>query len=463
MKRTGILCAALAGVWLCVVPAAQAQEKQVAEQIVAVVGNSMILLSEVNETAKTMAEERRQQGYTSDRDPMCEALETLLMQKMLANQARLDSLEVNTGGIENAIENHVNGLIDQYGSLKALESVYRKPVYQIRDELRDHYMDMQLAQMMEMDIRGKVAVIPSEVEKFYRGVPKDSLPMVPEQYVYAQIVMYPPSTEQAKLRARERLLEMRQRIINGDRFDMLARFYSVDGSASRGGEMDPMPKEGFVRPFAEALEKLKPGQTSEVVETEYGFHLIELLEKKNNLYRCRHILIRPEFTPEELTVSAHRLDSIANAIRHDSLSFEEAAARFSEDKYSKMNGGVVSNHELVELYQADARRASTRFFREDLGPDYQYLRNLKPGEVSESFQSQDLRGNQLSKIVILKEIVPSHRANIGDDYTQVEEMALKAKQDKHYREWLEKKMAAMYIRIDPRFRNCDFENKGWVK
>lgn len=441
-----------------------AQDKFIAEQIVAVVGSSMIMLSDLESTANEIAEQRKSEGYTSDKEPMCEALETLLMQKLLANQAQLDSLEANVGSIENNIEQHVNNLIEQHGSIKALEAVYKKPIYQIKDDLKSRYVDMQLAQMMQMNIQQGVSIIPSEVEKFYRGTSKDSLPMIPEQYVYAQIILYPPSIEDAKLRTRERLLELRERIMKGDKFNILARMYSQDpGSAVRGGEMEPTPKEGFVKPFADALDKLKPGQISEVVETEFGFHVIELLERKGNLLKCRHILMRPEFTQEEILVSSRKLDSIANQIRKDSITFEKAAAQFSEDKFSKYNGGLVSNHEQVEMYQADAKATSIRFFREDLGPDYQYIRGMKVGDVSESYQTQDMKGNQMSKIIMLKEIVPSHKANIKEDYSKIEEIALANKRQKIYSEWLKKKMAAMYIKIDDRFLNCDFDNKGWIK
>lgn len=465
MKRIRILCIALALITLGG-RSVQAQERVMGEQVVAVVGNSMILWSEVVETMNAITQQQREQGYTSNRDGQCEALEQLLMQKMLASQARLDSLDQNMSfaQIDNAIENHINGLIEDYGSLRTLEAVYRKPSYQIRDDLREKYVEMQLAQIMEMTIRNDVTVIPSEVDRFYRRVNKDSLQMVPEQYVYAQVVMYPPSIDDAKLRTRERLLEFRERIMNGDRFSTLARLYSVDpGSAARGGEMDFMPRDGFVKPFADALAKLRPGQISPVVETEFGFHIIELMEIRGNNYKARHILLRPDFTTEELMVTAHQLDSIANLIRNEEITFADAATRFSEDNFSKHNGGVVTNHEIVEYMQADAGMTSTRFFREDLGNDYVVIRGLKPGEVSESFQTQDLRGNQLTKIIMLKEIIPPHRANINEDYILIENLAVKTKQDRIYNEWLEKKIAAMYIKIDPKFTGCDFENKGWVK
>lgn len=266
---------------------------------------------------------------------------------------------------------------------------------------------------------------------------------------------------------------MRERIITGQtKFSVLARMYSVDGTAMYGGEMQPAPSSYYVQPFAEALEKLKPGQVSEIVETEYGFHLIELIDKQGELYHCRHILLRPTFTAEELMQPARELDSIANLIRMDSISFEEAALRFSDDAKTKHNGGIVSNHDVLArqgVYDG-ARLTATRFLEEDFGgqggkalEDYNALIQLKVGEVSDSFQSTDMMGNNMSKIVKLVEIVPPHTASLEDDYIRLEEMALGVKRDRVYREWLTKKIESMYVFIDPAYRSDDFENKGWIK
>ena len=297
--------------------------------------------------------------------------------------------------------------------------------------------------------------------------------MIGEQYVYAQITKFPSSLKEAQQRTKERLLDMRERVITGQtKFSVLARMYSVDGSAIQGGEMQPSPSSFFVRPFAEALEKLKPGQVSEIVETEYGFHIIELIDKQGELYHCRHIVLRPTFTREELMQPSRELDSIANLIRKDSLTFEDAALRFSDDASSKMNGGIVSNHDVLErqgVYDG-ARMTATRFLREDFGAeggksleDYNALRRLRVGEISDSFQTMDFKGNQLSKIVKLVEVIPAHTASLVDDYVRLEEMALAAKQDKVYREWLDRKIESMYIYIAPEYRNADFENKNWIK
>jgi peptidyl-prolyl cis-trans isomerase SurA len=239
-----------------------------------------------------------------------------------------------------------------------------------------------------------------------------------------------------------------------------------------GGEMEPMPAAYFVRPFAEALEKLKPGQVSEIVETEFGFHIIELIEKRGDIYHCRHILLRPTFTYGELAEPARELDSIARLIRLDSLTFEDAALQHSDDVTSKYNGGIVSNSDVLARMGvfSGARLTATRFLREDFSAqggksldDYAALMRLKVGEVSDSFHTTDLMGNQMSKIVKLVEIIPSHTATLEDDYIRLEEMALEKKQEDVYRKWLTSKIESMYVYIDPEYRSGEFEIKEWIK
>ena len=273
--------------------------------------------------------------------------------------------------------------------------------------------------------------------------------------------------DEAKRRVRERLLDMRERIISGKAsFATLARMYSEDGSAVRGGELEPMPLDGFVKPFANALEKLKPDQISEVVETEFGFHIIQGIERlPNNTYRCRHILIRPYYTPSELAESDQLLDSLANLIRCDSITFEKAALEHSDDPYSKQNGGLVSNHDILEAQQAyQASLTQTKFYKEYLMPaDYNAIRRLKKGEISDAFQTMDLKNNQLSKIIKLIDVIPSHTATLDEDYLMIEEAALEHKKRAEYNKWLTGKIQSMYVRIEPEFREGEWEYEGWVK
>ena len=461
------LCAAV----VCVTVVAQKRFVML-DKVVAVVGNSSVGYSDVQQAAKMIIEQRRSEGYTSDRPAQDEALENLMMQKLLYNQALIDSVEISQGEVASRVEQQVQSLIDREGSITALEQKAHMAIYHIRDLFRRQIEEQSYAQMMQQTVVSKTKIVPGEVERFYNSIGKDSLPIIAEQYMYAQITMFPKNMKEAKLRTRERLIEMRERIVTGKaRFATLARMYSVDGSAIQGGELEPAPLAGFVKSFADALAELKPGQVSEVVETEFGFHLIQLIEKKGQLYHCRHILLRPLFATDEIIAPMRDLDSLVNLIKKDSLSFEEAARKHSDDKHSKQNGGVVTNHDLLERYSAyDAKLTATKFLKEDFGAmggksidDYNAIRRLREGEISDPFRSTDMVGNELVKVVKLLKIIPAHHASLEEDYLRLEQMALSDKQEREFNAWLDKKIASMYIYIAPEFRNCDFVNKNWVK
>ena len=467
MLKKGILAAAL----MLLAAGVVGQRRQVMlDKVVAVVGGSSIVYSEVADYARQLVEQRRQEGYTSDRDPMNEALEALMTQKLLYNQAQIDSVEINSNDILSQVEDQVQQMVDMEGSISKLEAKQHMAIFNIREILRQRYEEQAYASAMQREVVSKVTVIPGEVERYYKSLSKDSLPTIADQYVYAQITKFPKSMKEAKQRARERLLDMRERVITGKaRFDNLARMYSVDGTALRGGEMDPTPLAGLDEAFAKTLEGMKPGQISEVVESQYGFHIIQLLDKRGQLYHFRHILLRPEYTSDELGETLNQLDSIADLIHKDSITFEKAALRFSDDAASKMNGGIVSNHDILERYQAfDAKLTVTKFLKEDFGrfkslDDYNALNRLKPGEISEAYLTEDMLGNQMAKIVKLVEVIPTHTASLNEDYLRLEEMALQDKQERVFKEWLSKKIDGMYVYISPEFRNGEFENKHWVK
>ena len=442
------------------------------DKVVAVVGNSSVSYSDVRQHAEDILEERRSQGYTSDRPAMDEALENLMLQKLLYNQALLDSIEINSADVVQRVEQQVQAMVDAEGSITALEKKTHMAIYHIRDLLRRQIEEQTYAQMMQQTVISKTKIVPGEVERFYNSKDKDNLPIIAEQYMYAQITMFPKNLKEAKLRTRERLIEMRERVVTGKtRFATLARMYSVDGSAIQGGELEPAPLAGFVKPFGDALSELKPGQVSEVVETEFGFHLIQLIDKKGQLYHCRHILLRPTFTMDEIIAPMRELDSLVRLIKHDSLSFEEAARKHSDDRHSKQNGGVVTNHDLMERYSAyDAKLTATKFLKEDFGAmggksidDYNAISRLKEGEISAPFRSNDLVGNELVKVVKLLKVIPAHNASLEEDYLRLEQLALSQKQEQEFIEWLNKKIASMYIYIAPEFKSAEFSNKNWVK
>ena len=469
MKKTAsiALCLCL----LCAMVVAQKRFVML-DKVVAVVGNSSVSYSDVQQTAKMILEQRRAEGYTSDRSAQSEALEDLMLQKLLYNQALLDSVEINQADVVQRVEQQVQSMVDREGSITALEKKSHMAIFHIRDQVRRQIEEQTYAQAMQQTVIGKTKIVPGEVERFYNSIDKDSLPIIAEQYQYAHITMFPKNMKEAKLRTRERLIEMRERIVTGKtRFATLARMYSVDGSAIQGGELEPAPLAGFVKSFADALAELKPGQVSEVVESEFGFHLIQLIDKKGQLYHCRHILLRPTYTIDEIVAPMRELDSLAKLIKCDSLSFEEAARKHSDDKHSKQNGGVVTNHDLLERYSAyDAKLTATKFLKEDFGAmggksidDYNAIRRLKEGEMSAPYRSTDMMGNELVKVVKLLKVIPAHNASLEEDYLRLEQIALSRKQEQEFVEWLNKKIASMYIYIAPEFRDGDFSNKNWVK
>lgn len=450
-----------------------AQKRQVMlDKVIAVVGGSAILYSDVETYANLLVEQRRAQGYTSDRDPMNEALEALMKQKLLYNQSQIDSIEL-MGDVQSYVEEQIQAMIAEEGSIAALEARQHMPIYTFRDILTQRITEQEYASQMQQEVIKDITVTPGEVERYFKSLKEEDLPLVPKQYMYAQIVRYPSSQEVAKQRARERLLEMRERIITGkSSLPVLARLYSADpGSAMRGGELTYGPLSQWQPPFAEAAGELKAGQLSEIVETEYGMHIIELMEEpKNGNYRLRHILIRPTYTDEELLEPTRFLDSIAGLIRADSITFEEAAKEFSEDPLTKMNGGLVSNHDLLSSSPqfSNVKYTATKFREEDFGEgrslkDYVAISHMKVGEVSNAYQAEDLSGNELSKIVKLLKVIPPHTASLDEDYLTIEEMALNAKQTKIFDAWLKDKIDGIYVFIDPEFRNGEFEYKNWVK
>lgn len=467
LKKSLLLLVAAA---LCLTVAFAQKRQVMLDKVVAVVGASSILHSEVSEYARQLIEQRRAEGYTSDRDPMNEALEAIMTQKLLYHQGQIDSVSVSEGDILSRVEDQVQMMISENGSIHELETAYHMPIFNIREMLQQRMREQAFAQSMRYEVESKVTIIPGEVEHFYKTTSQDSLPMIAEQYVYAHITKFPKSITEAKQRTKERLLEMRQRIISGEaKFANLARMYSQDGTAMRGGEMDPTPLSGLDAAFADALEQMRIGQISEVVESQFGFHIIELLGKQGHLYHFRHIILKPSYTAEELSESLSTLDSLATLIRADSITFEQAALEHSDDKTSKMNGGIVSNQAILERYQAyDAKLTVTKFLREDFAQfnaldDYNRLIMMKPGEISNSFLTTDVMQDQLAKIVKLVKVIPTHRASLADDYLRLEEMALQAKKERIFNEWLTDKIDGMYVYIDPEFRNGEFENKHWVR
>jgi len=426
-------------------------QNAVVDQVVAVVGSDAILLSEIEQEIMQMKAE----GLPINESTRCTVLENMMIQKILLNQARVDSVFPSASQIESQLEQRLAFFANQLGSQKAVEEYFKKNIYEIKADLKDALSDQIQTQQMQAKISEKVTITPSEVKAFYKEIPSDSLPMINQQYEIVQIVKTPPAASQAKFNVKEKLLELRQRIIDGEKFSSLAILYSEDpGSARRGGELGFRARGELVKPFADAAFNLKPGQVSQIVESEYGYHILQLIEKKDDKVNVRHILMKAKFAPDEERDAIHSLDSLASAIQHDSITFERAARFYSDDKKTNLNGGLMVN----------GQSGSSRFEKDQLMPvDFFALKELKEGEISAAFESRDDMANVVYKIVSVKRIIPAHKANIKDDYDVIQNIAKQKKQQEFFLNWLDQKKKGMFIRIDPQFAKCSFRGQGWVK
>lgn len=431
----------------------QAQEKtdnNVIDKVVAVIGNEAVLLSDV----EMEAYQQKTRGMLSEENLFCRILEEMLQNRLLIAQAKIDSLQATPAAVQAQVDEQINFFIAQLGSEKAFEDHFKKPMSKIREMMQEHAENQNLVQQVRAKIVQGLEITPADVKKFYETMPADSIPIIPEQYSFQQIVMYPPSAD-ANFEVKERLLELRERIINGENFSTLASLYSQDPeSAKLGGEIGLLPATNFLASFKNAALALKPGQVSHIVETEYGFHIIQLIEKQGkDLINVRHILLKPVYSTNDQRKAFMRLDSIKNLITSDSIKFEVAAMYFSHDDKTRMNGGLVANPQTL----------SPRFDKDQLRSNYFVLRDLKTGQISDPFKSTDDNGRETYKIVKLKEIIPAHKANLKDDFAAIKRMAEGQKEMEKIISWLDKKQQETFIKIDDNYKDCKFDSQNWLK
>ncbi|MBN2520978.1 MAG: peptidylprolyl isomerase [Bacteroidales bacterium] len=427
-----------------------AQEK-IIDQIIAVIGNDIVLQSELENQVLQI----RAQGYLTEGDIYCEVLEELLIQKLLVHQAKVDSVEVNPIQIETELDRRLKYFINQIGSKRKLEEYYNKSLLEIKEDLRDLIAEQLLAQTMQSEILGDIKVTPSEVKKYYNNLPKDSIPYVESELEIRQILLNPPFSDEAIYDVRQKLLDLRKRIIDGESFSTLAILYSEDpGSASNGGELGFVSREELVPEFAKAAIKLKQGGISNIIETEYGYHIIQLIGKEEERINVRHILMKPKIAYKDRIYVMNRLDSISRAIRLDSISFSDAAKKFSEDKKSSKNGGLMVN----------PMTNSSKFKIDEINrADYFAIKDLKVGEISEPYESINEQGKTVYKIIQLNSKSVPHKANLDQDYNLILNMAKGEKQQEIIRDWIEDKQSQAFIQIDDTYKNCDFNSPGWIK
>ena len=431
---------------------AQKYSNGLIDKTIAVVGNEMIMLSDLEEEVAMM----RAYGMLSDKSGRCEILEQMMASKLFLMQARVDSIAVNNEMVESELRNRVDMLRTNLGGDEAVEKQFGKPVYKLRQEWREAITDQTLTQQMQQEIARKIPELtPYDVQKYIDATDPADLPQVPIKYQLRQICVY-PDREAANLAVKERLLAIRERIINGEKFSTLARIYSQDpGSARKGGELGMASKSIFWPAFSDAAMSLKKGVVSQIVETPDGFHIIEVLEKKGDMFNARHILLKPEYTSEDRQKGFHVLDSLRTELKNDAVTFELAARFYSEDPSTKTNGGQM----------ADPNTGSSYFEIDQLKPqDYAAIKNLKEGDISEPFESLDNEGrdgNLVYKLIKVDKIIPSHPATFANDYPLMLENAKMELQREAIDNFINEKIKTTYIVIDPLFEDCNFEREGW--
>ena len=426
------------------------------DKTVAVVGNEVIMISDIESEVQQM----QAQGRSSDRDMRCNILERMMENKIFLMQARIDSLTVNFDMVEGELSNRIDQYRTYLGGDEELEKYFGKPIYKLRQEWRQMFEDQSLIQEEQGSIaRAVPEVTPYDVQRFLDTVSVDDLPVVPIKYQLSQICVY-PDREAAAMAVKERLLSLRERVINGERFATLARIYSEDpGSARRGGELGMASKSIFWPAFSDAAMALRPGVISQIVETPDGFHIIEIIEKKGDMFNARHILLKPQYTVEDREKAFSRLDSLRTKILDDEIKFTLAARFFSEDPATRTNGGQM----------ADPATGSSYFEIDQLKPaDYEAIKDLKEGEISVPVESTDNEGyqqgragNTVYKIIRVDKILPAHSASFTNDYTELQNRVTMQRQMQAIDEFLEKKIKDTYIVIDPMYKECAFNREIW--
>lgn len=429
-------------------------QDNIIDEVVWVVGDEAILKSEIEEERMRAQYE----GQPINGDPYCVIPEQIAVQKLYLHQADLDSIYANESSVSFQVDYRMNYIESQIGSKEKMEEYFRKPMAEIREEMEASVRNMMVMQQMQQKLVEHIKGTPAEVRRYYNSLPQDSLPVIPAQ-VEVQIITREPQVPVEEInRVKTKLREFTERINSGDAdFSMLARLYSEDTeSAKRGGELGFMGKGQLVTPFADVLFSMTtPGKVSRIVETEYGYHIIQLIERKGERANCRHILLRPRISSKDKETAILQLDSIANNIRDGKMSFEEAVARYSQDKNTAMNGGIMNNEQA----------GSTKFEYQQLPAEIaKQIYSMKVGDVSKPFVMMDQTKNkEVIAIVKLKNKTDIHKANMTDDYQIIKDMYEAHESDLFLKNWIEKKQKETYIRIDPQWSGCDFMYPGWIK
>lgn len=425
-------------------------EEHIIDQVVAVVGQNIVLESDI----ENQYLQYRMQGSVSGSasDIRCRLLEDILYQKLMVAQAEYDSVSVDEAQVNSEMDRRISSFINQFGSQEKLESYYGKTMTEIKTELFDIIEEQLLAQQVQQNIVANVTVTPSEIKSFYKSIPVDSIPLIKTEYIIGQVVKLPPINIEEKLRVKEQLMDLRKRILQGESFSTMAILYSEDpGSAKKGGELGFYGRGQLYPEFEGVAFKLQEGEVSNIVETEAGYHVIQMIERKGDFVNVRHILLIPKVSPLDLLEARNELDSIAQLIRADSITFEYAVEKFS-DAEDKNSGGLLINPYTM----------GTTFEPEQLNPQVSFtIEKMKVGEISNPVPMKTEEQKDAYRILKLIEKKAPHRANMHDDYSRVMEWALQQKKRVTIDEWINDQSKETYVRIIDTYQGCQFDNQ-WL-
>lgn len=448
MKKLTILAALL----LCLGGFAQAQSHQVVDGIVAVVGQTIIKNSDIEQAYSQV---RLRQGMQNAQAERCNLLESMLISKLLVHKGIVDSVEVSDDQVEEQVEFYLSQAVKQAGGKENLRAVMGAGYDELHDQYFDILHDRILSQRVEMELTDNIKVTPAEVAEYFATFPADSIPEIDDQYEVSEITIQPSISEAERDRVRSELVELRERIIKGEKFSMLAKLYSEDpGSASKGGELGFFGRGEMVSEFEVAAFSLKPGEVSDIVETQYGFHILQLIERRGNTVNVRHILMQPKTSSDDLLHARIKLDSLAQEIRQGHIAFAEAAKQYSDGPSAKM-GGEVSNPQT----------GNNRFDKATFSAIYPGIGivAMEAGEVSNATPIQNAEGKNAYCLIQLTKKLPAHKANLVDDYDRISSAALQAAKNKKIVEWCNRMIRTTYIRISDEYKDCPDFQVNWPR
>lgn len=443
------------GALLALSPMLGFAQTNIVDEIIWVVGNEPILLSDVEETRISS------EAYGQPVDnPYCTIPEQIAVNKLFVHQAELDSVTVSESDVIRAVDNRINESIQAFGSREALEQMYGRSVSQMRENLKKQYREQMMADEVRQKLTTDVKATPAEVREYFKNVPNDSLPFIPTQ-VEVQIITSVPEVPRAEVeRIENKLREYARRVNSGEAdFSTLAKFYSEDGSARNGGELGYMGRNQLVPEFANVAFTLNdPKKVSKIVRSEYGYHIIQLIDKKGDKINVRHILLKPHIDDSEIEKGIARLDSIANDIRANKFTFDAAALALSDDKDTRNNHGLMAN---VDQQNGTV---SSRFEMQDLPADVaKVVDTLSVEQISRAFRMTNDKGQEVCAVVMLKNRIEGHPANMTEDFQTLRDVVVNKRKEEKIEQWIKDKIKTTYVRISPDWRNCKFHYEGWVK